>query len=241
MKIEASVALVTGSNRGLGKACVAILLERGAARVYAAARNATSLAPVVALDPGRVVAIELDVTRPETIERAAAQATDVDLLINNAGTLASFSVLESGFAALHADMHANYFGPLEVARRFVPVLARRPQSAIVNVLSVVSLSSMPGIGGYSASKAAAFSLTQSLRAELAAKDISVHAVFPGPIDTDMIRTFDLPKTHPNDVARAMLDGIAAGEVDIFPDAMSKDVSVVWCRDPRAIEQRFARG
>jgi NAD(P)-dependent dehydrogenase (short-subunit alcohol dehydrogenase family) len=237
MNLERSTALVTGASRGLGLALVADLLRRGVRRVYAATRTAEPHAALSALDHDRVVPLVADVTNMTQLRAAAARASDVDLVINNAGVLASTGVLESQVGELQRDLETNFFGVLAVARAFVPVL--RPGSAIVNVLSVVSLASIPALGGYSASKAAAWSLTQSLRAELAPRGVRVHAAFPGPIDTDMIRALDLPKTPPAEVARALLDGVAADRNEIFPDPMSADVGATWAHDPRALERRFA--
>jgi NAD(P)-dependent dehydrogenase (short-subunit alcohol dehydrogenase family) len=229
---SSTIALVTGSNRGLGRALVEELHARGAAKIYAASRTGDGV-PTLA----RVVPLALDVTDRASVRAAAAAARDVTLLVNNAGTLASYSVLGADRDGFARDLAVNYYSVLDVVRAFEPNLARG--AAIANVLSVVSLASMPGLGGYSASKAAAWSLTQSLRGELRAKGIRVHAVFPGPIDTDMIRALDMVKASPAEVARATLDGIAAGADDIAPDAMSRGVLATFAGDPRAVERQFA--
>jgi NAD(P)-dependent dehydrogenase (short-subunit alcohol dehydrogenase family) len=234
MDIKDSVVLVTGANRGLGRALVGELLARGARKVYAAARVAES---VTEHDP-RVVPIALDVTKPSEVEAAAKKAGDVTLLVNNAGVLASFSLLSATPEDLARDFATNAFGMLALTRAFVPTLAKT-RGAVANVLTVVSFASMPGLGGYSASKAAAFSITQALRAELSTKGIAVHAVFPGPIDTDMIRSFEMTKTSAADVARAMLDGIARGDEDIAPDATSRSFFETWKKDPKALERQLA--
>lgn len=234
MNIENTTALVTGANRGLGRALVANLLARGARRVYAATRDGKPVA-----GDARIIPLALDITDPVQATAAAKAAPDVRLLINNAGVLASLNVLASEPAALQRDVDVNYYGLLNMARAFVPQLVAGGGAAIVNVLSVAAMASMPALGGYSASKAAAWSLTQALRGELRGKGVAVHAAFPGPIDTDMIRSFDLPKTSAADVARAILDGVVAGHDDIAPDPMSADVLATFLRDPRAIEQRFA--
>jgi NAD(P)-dependent dehydrogenase (short-subunit alcohol dehydrogenase family) len=236
MKIKDTIALVTGANRGLGRALVSELLARGARRVYAAGRDLRAIPE----DP-RVVPLRLDVTDAAQVEAAAAAAADVRLLVNNAGSLASMSVLGSSREALQRDLDVNYHGALNVARAFAPALAAAPSgdAAIVNVLAIVSLASMPGIGGYSASKAAAWSLTQALRAELRAKGVRVHAAFPGPIDTDMTRGLELPKASAADVARGILDGVEAGQDDIAPDPMSADVLATFLRSPRELERSFA--
>lgn len=233
MTVDGLVAFVTGANRGLGRALVEVLLARGARRVYAASREGAPHSD------SRVVAVRLDVTDPAQALEAAAAAPDVDLLINNAGVQASMSVLQSDPAALRRDLDVNYHGVINVVRAFVPVLEKSRRPAIANVLSMLALASMPVIGGYAASKAAAWSLTQSLRGELRAKGIRVHAVFPGPIDTDMSRHFEIPKTPPDVVARGAIDGIEAGHDDIAADPMSADVLAAFRRDPREIERRFA--
>lgn len=232
MKIEGTVAFVTGAGRGLGRAFVDELFARGASRVYAGTRDGTH-------PDTRVTPIRLDITNPEQATQAAAAAADTRLLVNNAGVLASYSVLGSTPADLQRDVDVNYHGLLNVTRAFSKTLIAARSGAIVNVLSVVSMASMPALGGYSASKAAAWSLTQALRAELKLHGVAVHAAFPGPIDTDMIRSFEMPKTSAQDVARAILDGVAAGKDDIAPDSMSSDVLATFERDPRALERRFA--
>lgn len=234
MDIKDSVVLVTGANRGLGRALVGELLARGAKKVYAAAR---SLESIEERDP-RVVPLALDVTKPGDVEAAAKKANDVTLLVNNAGVLASFSLLTATPAELERDFATNTFGMLALTRAFVPTL-EKTRGAVANVLSVVSFASMPGLGGYSASKAAAFSITEALRAELAKKGIAVHAVFPGPIDTDMIRSFEMTKTSAVDVARATLDGIARGDEDIAPDPTSQTFFATWKKDPKALERQLA--
>jgi NAD(P)-dependent dehydrogenase (short-subunit alcohol dehydrogenase family) len=239
MKIQGKNVLVTGSNRGIGRALVEAALERGAARVYATARNPSNLEALVARNEGRVVPLELDVTRPADALRAAVEANDVDLLINNAGVLASFGVLAGDASDVQRDIETNFFGLLHLARAFTPVLANRKNAALVSMLSVASLASMPAIGGYSTSKAAAWSLTQALRAELGKQGVQTFAVFPGPVDTDMVRAFEMPKTEPKIVARAILDGVEASVLDIFPDPMSQDVGALFAKDPAAVEQRFS--
>jgi NAD(P)-dependent dehydrogenase (short-subunit alcohol dehydrogenase family) len=240
MKISNATALVTGANRGLGRALVGALLRAGATRVYATARDARKLEPVVAVDPERIVPLALDVTSNSDIEAAAARATDVTLLVNNAGTLASYGLLSSSATDIATDFASNFHGPLALIKAFLPALERAKSAAIVNILSVVSLASRPVIGGYGASKAAMFSATQGLRPELDGKGIAVHAVFPGAIDTDMIRAFPIPKTSADDVATAIVDGVVRGDEDILPDSMGRDVFATWAKDPKAFERYFGR-
>jgi NAD(P)-dependent dehydrogenase (short-subunit alcohol dehydrogenase family) len=235
MKIEGSIALVTGANRGLGKALVAALIEAGAAKVYAAARDARQ----VAAGP-RIVPLALDITQPEQIAAAAANANDVTLLVNNAGVCSSFDVLTAAPAELDADVRTNVFGTLAVIRAFAPVLERaRGGATIVNVHSLASLAAVPPMGGYSASKAAAYSMTQALRASLKAKRIDVLAALPGPIDTDMTKGLELPKASPADVARELLAGVARGDEEIFPDPMSHELSALWRSSPKDLERALA--
>jgi NAD(P)-dependent dehydrogenase (short-subunit alcohol dehydrogenase family) len=234
MKIEGAVVLVTGANRGIGRALVDALLESGARRLYAAARRPDA----VAARPN-VVPIRLDTTNANDQQALPSRVGDVTLLVNNAGVLGAMSVLSSDRASIERDFATNFFGTLETTKAVVPVIERNGGGAIANVLTVVSFASMAPLGGYSATKAAAFSMTQSLRAELRSRKIEVHAIFPGPVDTDMSKEFTLPKTSPEVVARAIVDGIARGEEDIFPDPMARDVFATWSRDPKALERQFA--
>jgi NAD(P)-dependent dehydrogenase (short-subunit alcohol dehydrogenase family) len=236
MKIEGSVALVTGSNRGLGRALVSALLGAGAAKVYAAARDVRK----VAADDPRVVPLALDTSKPEQIAAAARAAGDVTLLVNNAGVASSANVLTASQAAMDADFRTNVYGTLAVIKAFVPVLERaRGGATIVNVLSLASLGSVPSMGGYSASKAAAYSVTQSLRPHLKGKHIEILAALPGPIDTDMVKDLQLPKTSPVDVAKGVLAGIERGEEDIFPDPMAQQMGALWSKSPKEFERAFA--
>lgn len=236
MKIEGSVALVTGANRGLDKAIVSALLEAGAAKVYAAARDTRR----VSVDDPRVVPLTIDTTKPELIAAAAEQAGDVTLLINNAGVCTSFNVLTTGQAEIDADFRTNVDGTLAVIKAFLPVLERaRGGATIVNVLSLVSLAAFPAIGGYSASKAAAYSITQALRPELKTKGIELLAVLPGVIDTDMVRDLQFPKTSPAETAKGLLAGIARGDEEIFPDPMAQQMGALWSKSHKEYERAFA--
>lgn len=242
MKTKDSIALVTGANRGLGRALVEGLLTAGARRVYAGARNPRTLATLVSRAEGRIVPLELDVADPASLAAAAHVAPDVTLLINNAGVLASYNVLASTPEQVAEDFATNFFGVVATTRAFLPALERAGSAggaALVNVLSVVSLANMPAIGGYAASKAAAFSFTQALRGDLAKRGVEVFAVFPGPIDTDMVRDMDMAKTRPEDVARAILGGVEQSTLDIAPDPVSEQLFAIWKRDPKGLEQQFA--
>ncbi|HYJ11118.1 MAG TPA: SDR family oxidoreductase [Polyangiaceae bacterium] len=242
MKFKDATVLVTGANRGLGRALVDASLQAGARRVYAGARDPRNLAEVAFRSEGRVVALGLDITSSDSLAKAAEQASDVTLLINNAGVLASFGLLTSSAEAIARDFATNLFGTVAASKAFLPALERasaRGEAALVNVLSVVSLANMPALGGYSASKAAASSITQALRGDLAKLKIAVHGVFAGAIDTDMVKDMDMAKTSPAEVARGILEGVERGEEDIFPDAMSRHLSAIWREDPKRLERQLA--
>lgn len=239
MRIENSTALVTGANRGIGRALVGALLDAGARKVYAAARDISKLEPVRALGPSRIVALKLDVTDGADIASAARLARDVTILVNNAGVLDMGALLQASVETIERIFDTNVYGPLALARDFAPIIEANGGGAIVNILSVVALASMPALAAYNASKAAAWSMTQSLRADLSGKRISVHGVFPGPIDTDMAAGIELAKTSPEDAARAIVAGVNAGDEDIFPDPMAGQVYELWRRDHKAVEKQFA--
>jgi len=242
MQVQDATVLITGANRGLGYALVEEALVRGALRIYATARDPKSLAALVARGEGRVVAVPLDVTHEASIREAAKLATDVEVLVNNAGLLASYGVLTSSLEDIQRDLDTNFFGPIAVTRAFLPgleaVAKRGKSAAVVNVLSVASLASVTPIAMYSASKAAAFSATQALRVELAPKGIRVHGVLAGSIDTDMVKHMEMPKTSAADVARGIFSGLAEDADDIAPDPMSEALVSVWRSDPKAIERQL---
>ena len=235
MKLENKTVLVTGANRGIGKAIVEALLAQNVKKIYAAARKPSELPN---FGDARVVPLALDITDRAQITQAAVTATDVDLLINNAGALTYATVAGGDSAGLARDMEVNYFGTLSVVSAFVPVLEKQGGGAIANVISVVGLASMAGIGGYSASKAALFSATQALRAELKTKKIDVHGIFPGPIDTDMAKGFEMEKASPKATGEKIIAGILAGKEDIFPDPMSESIGALWEKDPKGLERQF---
>ena len=218
MKTEDRAVLVTGANRGIGRALVEEALKRGAKRVYAGRR-----VPLAHSD-GRVTPLTMDVTNAAQIQEAVEKVESLDVLINNAG-LALYDDL-SDRAALERHLAVNLFGTYGMTQAFLPLLARS-RGAIVNVLSVAALAALPVVPAYSISKAAAFNLTQSLRAFCVGRGVRVHAVLPGPIDTDMSRGFDVPKASPESVARAIFDGVEKGDEDIFPDSMSESMADSW--------------
>jgi NAD(P)-dependent dehydrogenase (short-subunit alcohol dehydrogenase family) len=231
MKIADSTVLVTGANRGIGKALVEEALSRGAKRVYAGARQ-----PFAHTDR-RVTPIILDVTDARQIRAAVEKVGALDILINNAGISVQNEL--SDRAALERLLAVNLFGTYDVTQAFLPVLSGS-RSAIVNILSLASMAAVPFDPLYSISKAAAFSLSQSLRALLAGRGVSVHIVLPGPIDTDMTRDLDIPKASPESTARAILDGVEKEEEEIFPDPMSEAVAEGWRNSAvKELQRQFA--
>jgi NAD(P)-dependent dehydrogenase (short-subunit alcohol dehydrogenase family) len=218
MTIADKTVLVTGANRGIGQALVAEALSRGVERVYGGTRQ-----PLTHPD-GRVTPLTLDVTDAAQIQAAAEQVKALDILINNAG-IALYDDL-SDRVVLERHLAVNLFGTWGVTQAFLPLLTRS-RGAIVNILSVYAFAPLPLIAAYSISKAAAFSLTRSLRALVAGRDVTVHAVLTGPVDTEMTRGLDIPKASPELVARAILDGVEREEEDIFPDPMSQTMAGSW--------------
>jgi NAD(P)-dependent dehydrogenase (short-subunit alcohol dehydrogenase family) len=218
MTIADKAVLVTGANRGIGQALVEEALRRGAKRVYAGTRH-----PLAHPD-GRVTPLTLDVTSAAQIRAAAGGVESLDVLINNAG-IALYDDLTDR-AALEQSLAVNLFGTYGVTQAFLPLLTDS-RGAIVNNVSTSALAPLPIIPAYSISKAAAFNLTQSLRALLAGRGVRVHAVLTGPTDTDMTRGFDIPKASAESVARAIFDGVENGEEDIFPDPASQSLADSW--------------
>ena len=215
-KLAEQTALVTGANRGMGREYVSQLLDRGAAKIYAAARDPRTIDLV---DP-RVVPLELDVTDPASIARAAEAAHDVTVLINNAGIARADSVLNPDTSTLRLELETNLFGPLALVSAFAERLADRA-GAVVNVASVVS---WIGVGGsYGVSKAALWSATDSMRMELAPRGVQVLGVYVGYVDTDMAAAVQAPKADASDVVRQVLDGLEADEVEVLADETSRGV------------------
>jgi NAD(P)-dependent dehydrogenase (short-subunit alcohol dehydrogenase family) len=228
--IENKTVLITGANRGIGRALVEDALRRGAKRVYAATRQR------FVHSDGRVTPLTLDVTNTAQIQEAVKNVETLDILINNAG-LALYDDL-SDRGALEQSLAVNLYGPYGVTQAFLPLLTRS-RGAIVNVLSLAAIAAVPFSPAYSISKAAAFSLAQSLRALLAGRGVRVHIVLPGPVDTDMARGLDIPKASPESVARGIFDGVEKGEEEIFPDPMSESLAEGWRNGAvKALQQQF---
>ncbi|MCW2911048.1 MAG: short-chain dehydrogenase [Actinomycetia bacterium] len=229
MKIEGSVALVTGAGRGLGRADARELVRRGAATVYGTARH-----PDQVTEPG-VTPLALDITDPGQVTRVAEQCADVSLLVNNAGVMkASTFINAPDLDAARQEMDTNYFGTLSMCRAFAPVLAANGGGAIVNMLSVTSFYTNPLNASYGASKAAGWSLTNGIRTELHHQGTLVVAVHAGFIDTDMAALVDAPKISPQSVAQQICDAIEAGQVEVLADDRTKFVKASLPRDHELI-------
>jgi NAD(P)-dependent dehydrogenase (short-subunit alcohol dehydrogenase family) len=223
--------LVTGANRGIGQALVEEALRRGAKRVYAGTRQ-----PLAHSD-GRVMPVTLDVTNAAQTQAAVERVESLDILINNAG-VGLYDDL-SDRAAIERHLAVNLFGTYDVTQAFLPLLTRS-RGAIVNVLSNTAVAPLPFIPAYSISKAAAFNLSQSLRALLARRGVRVHAVLAGFVDTEMTRGVDIPKGSPDSVARAVFDGVENGEEEIFPDPASATMAETWRSGAaKTLERQYA--
>lgn len=225
------VVVLTGSNRGLGNAILKELLKRGVKKVYAMARNPDQ---IQVSDP-RLVKLSFDVTDKARAKEVGEHLADATLLINNAGTLSFGGILSAPIHDIEKDFAVNFFGTLNAVRALTPVLEKN-QGAIATVLSLVSLAPAPGISGYSASKAAAYSLMQALRYELKGK-VSIYNVYPAGIDTDMLKGVDIAKSNPEDVAKSLIDGLISGQEDIFPE--SEEMGKLFMSNPKGFEQAFA--
>jgi len=240
--VKDAVVFVTGTNRsrGIGRAIVDEMVKRGAKKVYATAKKIANLDHLAAQYPGIVVPLALDLTNSNDFDKVAQEAKDTQILINNAG-VAGFSGLCFNYNEQIArqELEVNYFGPLNLIRAFCKTLIQNKPSAIVNVISVVGLSAFPFAATYSAAKAAAHSLTQSVRAELMPLGVSVFGVYPGPIDTDMIDSLDVLKESANNVALRILDGMKRGIEDITTDAFSDDFVKSLSLNPKKVEKESA--
>ncbi|MEQ0564222.1 SDR family oxidoreductase [Amycolatopsis sp. NEAU-NG30] len=228
MQIANSVALVTGANRGVGRHLAAQLLERGAAKVYAAVRNPESV------DMPGVEVLALDITDPDSIAAAAAVASDVTLLVNNAGINTETDLVNGDLDEIERDMDTNFYGPLRMIRAFAPILKAGGGGAIVNVVSAASWVPGEKWGAYHAAKAATWSLTNSVRLELAGQNTQVTGVYFGPTDTDLAKAVPLAKNDPADVVTAILDGVEAKKSEVIADALSVRAKADLALDPAEV-------
>jgi NAD(P)-dependent dehydrogenase (short-subunit alcohol dehydrogenase family) len=237
--VKGKTALVTGANRGIGLAYVENLVKRGAHKVYAGVRDASTFASMKAIHQDIVEPVFLDVTRTDHIQALAKKISTLDLLINNAGIIhPCFNGADDAVEIARTEMETNYFGPLNLILALLPAL-KKSRSAIVNISSIAGISNFPSLGPYSATKAALHSLTQGLRAELQRDGIMVVGVYPGPIDTRMTEHFEMEKAPTSQVAERTLDAISKGEVDIFPDSFSEQMHAMFLADPKELEKTFA--
>ena len=213
--IKGAAALVTGGNRGFGRAMVEELLDRGAAKVYAAARS-----PHTQPDE-RIVPLVLDVTDDDSVAAAALAAPDVSIVVNNAGISLNTPVLDAPLSDIRAELETNLFGTIRVTRAFSPILAGHPSSSLVNVVSVLAWLAFGK--GYSISKAAEWSATNSMRVQLRDQGTVVTALYVAYMDTDMIANLDVPKADPRDIARQTVDAITAGQFEVLADETTRTV------------------
>ena len=232
MNIANKTILITGANRGIGRVLVTEALKRGAKKVYAGTRGSLQIADE------RVMPLTLDVTNVSQIQRAVDQVDTLDVLINNAG-VAIYNDSLDNLDVIEQHLAVNLLGWFKVTHAFLPLL-RRSKGAIVANLSLAALAAVPVLSAYSISKAAAFNMTQSLRALLAGQAVTVHAVLLGPIDTDMTRGLEIPKTSPEFAAIGIFDGLEKGEEEIFPDPVSQSIAEGWRSGvAKALEHQFA--
>ena len=227
MNITDQTALVTGANRGIGKQFVLELLERGASKVYATARRPETLD----FDDSRVVPLQLDLLDEDSIVAVASAASDVTLLVNNAGISTGALLVTGDPAEIRREMDTHFWGTLGMIRAFAPVLGGNGGGAIVNVLSALSWFAAPGAGAYAAAKAAEWNMTNGVRLELAAQGTFVQGVLLGAADTDIMAGYDGPMIDPRDVPRAALDGLAAGSIEVVVDDWTAMVKASLAGDP----------
>ena len=241
--LSGSVALVTGANRGIGRALVEELAEKGVSKIYAAARNINKLEELKASLGEKVIPLELDVTVGEQIDATANSARDVDLLVNNAGVAgqAGVAVIDpQNLEIARRELDVNLLGTLAVSQAFAPILAANGGGGLVNIVSVAALVNFPIFATYSTTKAALHSLTQALRLGLKEQGTYVAGVYPGPVDTDLAAQVPMDKTSPNVVATNILNGIAAGLEEIFPDPMAAGMGAGYEQSPKGLEQQVAQ-
>jgi NAD(P)-dependent dehydrogenase (short-subunit alcohol dehydrogenase family) len=240
--IEGTTALVTGANRGIGRAIAEALLERGAARVYLGARRPETLTDLTERYGARAVPLALDVTDRDQVRAAAEAAGDLELLINNAGVgehVGGGFEDERWLDAGRREFEVNVLGTLDVTRAFAPVLARNGGGAVANVVSIAGLVNFPLFFSYSASKAALHNVTQGMRIFLTPQGTKVFGIYPGPVDTDMAEDVPFEKVAPSAVAGSVLAGIEAGIEEIFTDPMAEQFGVAYSQSPKELERQVA--
>jgi NADP-dependent 3-hydroxy acid dehydrogenase YdfG len=241
ISIKDSIAIVSGANRGIGKAITEELLSSGIKKVYAGARKTESLAALQEKYGDRLVPLQLDVTDQTSVDNAAKVAADATMLINNAGTMAhggfnSENMLES----INQNMEVNVLGVARLTQAFLPNIQNKSNTAVATVSSVVGLGSMPMMNGYCISKAAVHSMIQGLRGELQESNVLVAGIYPGPIDTDMAKGFEgIELDKPEALAKNVVAALERGEEDIFPDVMSAQIKQAYGTSPKEVEKMFS--
>nr|WP_320166349.1 SDR family NAD(P)-dependent oxidoreductase [uncultured Methylophaga sp.] len=233
-----TVALVTGANGGLGTSLIDALLSRSV-KVYASVRNTNAADVLQARYGNRVKILQFDITDEQSLDSVVSKTTDINLLINNAGVFSLGKILDVDNAQIRQDLNVNLFGTLNVLKAFMPILINNKPSRIVNILSISALANVPNASSYSISKAAAQSLTQAIRPELRPHQVSVHGVYPGPIETAMTAGMNIPKARASDVAESIIESLDKNIEDIFPDDMSRQGEKVWKSNPKILENQLA--
>ena len=233
--LKNKVILITGANRGIGKSLVLASLQKGAKKVYATSRDLTKMPDFA---DHRVISLALDITNHRQVIEVVKQTTDVQVLINNAGILTAGNILEGAISGIKSDMEVNFYGTIDMMRAFAPILEKNTPARIINITSIVAYSPLPSIAGYSASKAALYSATLSARIELAKKGITVHAVNPGAIDTDMNKGSDWDMPSSDEVSKVILDKVESEELDIIPEAIGQGMFNAWKEAPSKLADIF---
>lgn len=240
MKLEGAVVLITGANGGIGKEFIKGLQKAGVAKIYACARKVETLAELQASDPNRIIPTKVDVTNLDEVNQAAKNCSDVTLLINNAGVSRDTGLIAApDMEGARLEMETNYFGTLAMCRAFAPVLKANGGGAILNLVSLVAKLNLPFMGSYCASKAAELSLTQGVRAELAAQGTLVVAAMPGTVDTKFAAHYPPPKVSPDEVVRAALQAVVDEVEDVYPGEQATYMSTELLKDPKGVEKQVA--
>lgn len=233
-------ALVSGANRGIGKAITIELLENGINKVYAGARNIDTLKDLKSEYGDRLIPVQLDVTDSESINKAASQIEELDILVNNAGVFSIGKIFsDKAESSLKENLDVNVWGLIKLTRAVAHLLTKKEETSIINISSLAGLANMPMAATYSISKAAVHSATQGMRAELVEKNTLVMGVYPGPIDTDMAASLEMDKDSPENVAKTVVTGLLEGVEDIYPDVMSRQAGEFYATSPKGVEQQFA--
>lgn len=236
---ENKVVFISGANRGIGKAIALEVLDNGAKKVYAGTRNLEALHDLKQNYGDKLIPVHLDVTNDTSIAEAVAIANDVEVLFNNAGVFQMGGFFsENALKGLKVNLDVNVWGVVKLTQAFIHTLKQKELAAIVNLSSVVGLASIPTLATYSATKATVHSITQGMRGELAQENILVMGVYPGAIDTDMNKGIPMEKESPANVAKEIIQALRAGQEDVFPDPMSKQVGQGYLSDPKSLERDF---